>query len=498
MKQCLGKIIFFLFTCLFLSHSTIAQTNKIITVVGTGYVGLVSGAGLAEFGNRVICVDIDSNKINRLRNGEIPIYEPGLKEIVDHNVDVGRLSFTDKVNESIADADVIFISVGTPMGDDGDADLSCIESVVKSIALHMNKHKIIVIKSTVPIGTGKKIRESLEHDYNIEPHMFSMISNPEFLREGSAVKDFLEPDRLIIGAESDEALSVMCHIYEPLFAKGIPHVLTDIQTSETIKYASNAFLATKLSFINEVANLCDKTDADALTVAYAMGLDHRISSQFLRPGPGFGGSCFPKDTQALIFMAQQHGITIHTVKAALEANKVQQQKPVNKLISLMKNKCKLDNIKGYTIAILGLAFKGNTDDIRYSPAITTIKMLLDQGAHIKAYDPAAMDNMRHVYPDITYCKSAYEAIENADAIIIMTEWNEFKQLDLARVSNLVKRKIIVDTRNLLNPSILKQLGFACDNIGQSYLCKSKISYLRRLIPIHIHKYVPFTKHRKHI
>lgn len=472
-----------------------AQIQKTIAVIGTGYVGLVSGAGLAQFGNEVICADIDSDKIDQLLRGEIPIYEPGLQEIVARNVESGRLSFTDEVAKAIQTANVIFIAVGTPMGEDGNANLSYIESVVKTIAQNFNKPKIIVTKSTVPIGTGKKIRNLLEN-HGIDPAMFFMVSNPEFLREGSAVDDFLHPDRLVIGAESDEALTIMCEIYEPLIANGIPHVLTDITTAEIIKYASNAFLATKLSFINEIANLCDAADADTQTVSYAMGLDKRISPRFLKPGPGFGGSCFPKDALALIYMARQHNVEMHTVQAALKANKIQYRKPVEKLLQLMKAKIQQEGIENCTIAILGLAFKANTDDIRYSPAISAIKMLLEHGAHIKTYDPAAMENMRQIFPNITYCNSLYEAVTDADAIIIMTEWDEFKQMDLARVSNLVRERVIVDARNIINPSILKQIGFVCDTIGQSYLCKNKNHYLRRLIPIHVRTCVPFTRHNK--
>ncbi len=490
--------LFFILVAIILSipaHISARKQNT-IAVIGTGYVGLVTGAGIAQFGNKVICADIDSKKIKLLKDGKIPIYEPGLQEIVARNVESGRLSFTDEVAKAIQTADVIFIAVGTPMGENGDANLSYIESVVKTIAQNFNKPKIIVTKSTVPIGTGKKIRNILEKHYGIDSTMFSMVSNPEFLREGSAIDDFLQPDRLVIGAESDEALTIMCEIYEPLIANGIPHVLTDIPTAETIKYASNAFLATKLSFINEIANLCDAADADTQTVSYAMGLDKRISPRFLKPGPGFGGSCFPKDALALIYMARQHNVEMHTVQAALKANKIQYRKPVEKLLQLMKTNTQQKDIENCTIAILGLAFKANTDDIRYSPAIQAIEMLLELGAHIKTYDPAAMENMHQIFPDITYCNSLYEAVTDADAIIIMTEWDEFKQMDFARVSNLVRERVIVDARNIINPSILKQIGFVCDTIGQSYLCKNKNHYLRRLIPIHVRTRVPFTRYNQ--
>jgi len=441
-----------------------------IAIIGTGYVGLVLGGCLPEFGNKkVICADIDAHKISLLQEGIIPIYEPGLKELIKRNVEMKRIFFTNNVADAIKDATIIFIAVNTPMSDDGSADLSAIKSVVNTIAQNINNHKIIVTKSTVPIGTGKKIRTMLEQ-HGISPTMFDIVSNPEFLREGSAVTDFLKPDRIVIGTESDKALAAMCKIYEPLITRGTPHVLTNIVTAEIIKYAANAFLATKLSFINEIANLCDSTGADAQTVAFAMGLDQRISKKFLKYGPGFGGSCFPKDTQALLYISQQHGIDLHIVHAALEANKIQQKKPAEKLFKLMKNYFTNENFQGKTVAILGLSFKANTDDIRYSPAIPTIKILLQHGITIKAYDPAAMQNMQPFFPNITYCSSVYEAVTDVDAIIIMTEWNEFKQMDISHIGSLVKHRIIVDARNIISPILLRKKGFVCDTIGQSYLC----------------------------
>jgi UDPglucose 6-dehydrogenase len=469
-----------------------AHSDKIVTIIGTGYVGLVSGACLADIGNSVICADVDSRKIDMLRGGIMPIYELGLEELVERNVDVGRLLFTDDVAQAITMGDIIFIAVGTPMGDEGNADLSYINAVVKTIADNINGYKIIVTKSTVPVGTGKKIREQLENDYGIDPNLFSIVSNPEFLREGLAVNDFLYPDRLVIGTDSDSALIALCEVYETLITGGTPYVLTDVQTAEMIKYASNAFLSIKISYINEVANLCDATDADVKTVAYAMGLDHRISPAFLNPGPGFGGSCFPKDSQAIVYIAGQHGLPFHTVQAALDANAIQQGKPVEKLQSLIERELHED-LAGKTVAVLGLAFKANTDDVRYSPSIKTIALLLEQGAVIQAYDPIAAENMRKIFPDLQCCASAYEAVTNADAVIIMTDWDEFKQLDFARVKRMMRNAVIVDARNIISPETLKYLGFACDAIGQSYLCKKRSEYLKKLVPIHVRKRMPSSR-----
>ena len=474
------------FSIIFLAISTLfGQSDKNIAVIGTGYVGLVTGAGLAEFGNYVTCADIDQNKITMLQQGDVPIYEPGLKEVVAINVKTGRLSFTTDVENAINQAEIIVIAVGTPSADDGSADLRAVYSVVESIAQNLNNHKIIVTKSTVPIGTGKQIRSLLEKKYGIKSDMFDIVSNPEFLREGTAIADFLKPDRLVIGTESDTALKIMCEVYEPLLENGTAHVLTNVVTAETIKYAANAFLATKLSYINEIANLCDAINADVKTIAYALGLDERISPKFLKPGPGFGGSCFPKDTQALLYMARQHDIEIHTVQAAIEANKIQQLKPVEKLINLMKTNIKSDTIKGKTIAVLGLAFKANTDDIRYSPAIQTIKTLLQNGLEVRAYDPAAMENMKHEFPNITYCETMYDAVTGVDAIVVMTEWNEFKHMDLSYVAQLVNHRILVDARNILNPVTLKKLDFVCDAIGQSYLYKNNTHFEYMFVPIHV-------------
>jgi UDPglucose 6-dehydrogenase len=443
-----------------------AAVQSKIAIIGTGYVGLVSGPGLAEFGNTVICADIDKEKIAALHRGEIPIYEPGLKELVDRHVasanGTGRLSFTDNVQGAIDEAEIIFIAVGTPMGDDGTADLKFVKSVTDMINPTLAAPKIICTKSTVPVGTGAWIRSLLEAR-GIDSKSFSIVSNPEFLREGCAVNDFLYGDRVVIGAENDAALQTMCAVYQQPFDNGMKHVLTNVTSSEMIKYASNGFLAVKISYANELANLCDATGADAKVVTYAMGLDTRIGGLFLNPGPGFGGSCFPKDSQALLRIAEDHDVDLYCVQASLTANEQQKEIAAEKLLELMNN-----DVAGKTIAILGLAFKANTDDIRYSPAITTIKELLSRDALIKAYDPAAMNNMKkYHFPDITYCQSAYEAITGADAIIVLTEWQEFKDLDWATVSTLVKSKILVDMRNIVEPALLNSLGFTWDDIGRS-------------------------------
>lgn len=482
-------VIFTLFNSPFDKPMLPIYNNKIITIIGTGYVGLVSGACLAELGNMVVCADVDSRKIDSLKRGVMPIYEEGLEDIVIRNMDAERLFFTDDVAHAIEKADIVFIAVGTPMGDDGSADLSYINAVVKSIAENITSYKIIVTKSTVPVGTGKNIRAQLENDYGISANLFSIVSNPEFLREGLAVNDFMYPDRLVIGTDSDNALVALCEIYESLISNGIPYVLTDVQTAEMIKYASNAFLSVKISYINEIANLCDATDSDVKTVAYAMGLDHRISPAFLNPGPGFGGSCFPKDSQAIIHIAAEHGLPFHTVQAALNANIIQQTKPVEKLQALMQRALK-KNITGQTIAICGLAFKANTDDVRYSPSIKTIELLQKQGAIVRVYDPIAMENMRKIFPDILYCNSPYEAANGSDAMIIMTDWDEFKHIDFIRMKNIMRSPIVIDARNIINPELLKQHGFFCDAIGQSYLCKKRDESFRRLVPIHVRSCAP--------
>ncbi|NQU27077.1 MAG: UDP-glucose/GDP-mannose dehydrogenase family protein [Candidatus Marinimicrobia bacterium] len=435
---------------------------KTITVIGTGYVGLVGGAGLSDFGNTVICCDIDTEKIEMLNNGEIPIYEPGLEEVLARNIKSGRLSFSTDLDLAIRQSDVIFIAVGTPQGENGEADISQVISVARQIGKNLRSYKLICTKSTVPIGTGQKVIDVIKSiNNNIE---FDYVSNPEFLREGAAVKDFLWPDRVVIGAENERAFEVMKDVYRPLYINETPIVLTNIATAETIKYASNAFLALKISYINEIANLCEKIEGDIHQVARAMGLDGRISSKFLHPGPGYGGSCFPKDTNALVTMADKQGINISTVKAAISANDLQKQGMVNKLRKLVGG-----SFASKRIAVLGLSFKPQTDDIRDSAAIIMIEELLKGGADIRAYDPIAMDSMKKSFPDLHYCAGWQPAVQDADAVVIMTEWNEFRGLDLEDLGKRLSKKIILDTRNIYRPVELKRLGFSYENVGRMFV-----------------------------
>jgi UDPglucose 6-dehydrogenase len=449
------------------------NNKKIIAVIGTGYVGLVTGAGLAEFGNLVICADINREKIAALNNGIIPIYEPGLDQLVERNVHLKRLTFTHDVDSALSIADIIFITVDTPMKDDGTADLQAVMSVAQSIARNSTKYQVIVTKSTVPIGTGIMIKKALIKA-GLSHYQFDIVSNPEFLREGSAVKDFLQPDRIVIGSESISALSIICSIYETLIQNNVPCVFTNLASAEMTKYASNAFLAVKVSFINEIANLCDKMGANVDTVASAMGLDHRINPLFLKPGPGFGGSCFPKDTQALLLIGQKQLVALNTVNAALETNKKQFLIPIEKTLHLMDIQHKTDCLANKKIAVLGAAFKANTDDVRYSPACTVMKHLIKLGATVSCYDPVAMHNASRELPSVDFCNNPYQAIKDADAVIIMTEWDEFRQLDWESIGQEVKQKIVVDARNIIKPEILKLLGFKIDMIGLSYLCRKNL------------------------
>lgn len=455
------KIIVLHTICALLPGLLLAIDKPKITIIGTGYVGLVSGTCLAEIGNPVTCADINVQKINRLNQGVMPIYENGLESLVKKHSSSKRLSFTSDVPTAIAQADIIFIAVDTPMSESGAADLSAIRRVIGTIAEHINHYKVIVTKSTVPIGTSVWIRDILENEYNISSDMFDVVSNPEFLREGSAIQDFLYPDRIVIGTDSETARIYMNAIYQSFVADNVPIIWTNIATAESIKYASNAFLALKISFINEMANLCDAMGADIQDISRAMGLDKRISPHFLNPGPGFGGSCFPKDSAALVYMAHQKHMPFFTVEAAINANNLQKHKPIQKLLKIMNN---LENKK---IAVLGLAFKANTDDIRYSPAITIIEDLIEHGASVQVYDPIAMENMQMLFPDLTYCKSLDEAVRYADAAIIATEWNEFKSMDIAHIGQLMNNRIIIDARNILDKQTLQNNNFIFDGIGRS-------------------------------
>ena len=433
---------------------------KRIIIIGTGYVGLVSGAGISDFGHRVRCVDIDKQKIDLLNNGGIPIFEPGLKTLISRNINANRLTFTVDVEEAIKWAEFIFIAVGTPQGENGDVDISAVIAVAEDIGKNLNNYKVICTKSTVPIGTGKMIQKIIDQN-NLNKIKYDYCSNPEFLREGSAVRDFLYPDRIVLGTTSDKAFEYLKDVYRSLYINKTPLVHTTVETAEMIKYASNAFLAIKISYINEVANLCDEIGADVHVVAKTLGTDGRISPKFLHPGPGFGGSCFPKDTKALVETAKKYNIDMATVTAAIEANNFQRKRMLKKLNDLLDN-----NLKGRVIAILGLAFKQETDDVRESPAIEIITGIYDEGGIIKAYDPIANDSMKEIFPALDFKSSWHEAVEGSDAAVIMTEWNEFRGMDLEKLKILMSQPVVLDTRNILNVSELKRLEFKYDNVGR--------------------------------
>ena len=432
---------------------------KKITIIGTGYVGLVTGAGISEFGHDVTCVDIDKNKIQKLNLGKIPIYEPELETIIKNNKSKGKLNFSTDINKAIKNSQIIFIAVGTPMSKNGDSDLSAIEEVAKIIGANLNSYKVICTKSTVPVGTGKKIEEIIKSiNKSIE---FDYVSNPEFLREGAAVKDFLIPDRVVIGSSSQKAFEIMQDVYRPLYLNETPIVNTNVETAEMVKYASNAFLALKISYINEIANLCELVGADVHVVSKTMGQDGRISSKFLHPGPGFGGSCFPKDTMALANTGKKNNIKMNTVEAAIKTNNEQKLRMVDKLKSLLDNK-----IKDKTITVLGLAFKPKTDDIRDAASTIIIPKLINEGAIINTYDPVAMDNFKSLKYKINYFDNWQDAVKGADALILLTEWNEFRGIDLLELKSLLKEPIVLDTKNILSIKKLNSIGFSYDNVGR--------------------------------
>ncbi len=428
-------------------------------VIGTGYVGLVSGACFAEFGVNVTCADIDEEKIRQLEQGQIPFYEPGLSEKVRANVAQGRLSFTTDVAAAIHDALVVFIAVGTPANRDGTPNLDAIEAVARQIGRNLSDYKVVVTKSTVPPRTGERVRSIIEAEAE-EGAEFDVVSNPEFLREGSAIEDFMRPDRIVIGAESERAVDIMKELYSPLYLVETPFFFNDAATAEMIKYTSNAFLATKISFINEIANVCERIGADVHQVARAMGLDGRISPKFLHPGPGFGGSCFPKDVSALVLAAEAVDYDFKIGKAVLEVNSRQRQLMVDKIAAAA------GGVDGKEIAFFGLAFKPNTDDMRDSPTIDIIKKLQEAGARIRAYDPAAMENARKIFDDVEYCSDAYEVAVGAEVLVVATEWNEFRNLDLEQVRDSMRSPIVVDLRNIYDPKKMRELGFAYDCVGR--------------------------------
>lgn len=429
-----------------------------IAVIGTGYVGLVTGACFAEFGVDVTCVDIDADKIARLSSGEMPIYEPGLEQLVTKNVQSGRLRFTTDIKEAVEQALVIFLAVGTPPKADGSPDLSFVESAARSIAENMNGYKVIVTKSTVPIGTGEYLRKLLRE---ANPRLnFGIVSNPEFLREGAAINDFMRPDRVVIGSRDQEAIAIMRDLYRPLYLIEAPFVVTSLEAAELTKYAANAFLATKISFINEIANMCDSIGCDVHDVARGMGMDRRIGSKFLHPGPGFGGSCFPKDTQALASVARQFGRDSLIVDAVIEVNRRQREAMLPKIEKLV------GEMTGKTIAVLGLAFKPETDDMREAPAIDIITGLLKAGAKIRAYDPVAMIEAASVLPEVSYADDEYSAATGAHALVFVTEWNQFRALDMKRIRDLMKTPKIADLRNIYEPEDMRDLGFEYVGVGR--------------------------------
>jgi UDPglucose 6-dehydrogenase len=431
-----------------------------IGIIGAGYVGLVTGACFAEFGLFVTCVDKDEKKINSIKKGIIPFYEPGLDDLVKRNIKQGGLRFTTKIAKAVDSSLVIFIAVGTPRRGDGSADLKYVEDVAGEIAKNMDGYKVIVTKSTVPVGTGERIREIISKNLK-ERTDFDIVSNPEFLREGSAIEDFMRPNRVVIGAKSPQAVAIMKDLYKPLYLLETPFVITNIETAELIKYASNSFLATKISFINEMANLCEKVGADVHMVAKGMGLDQRIGSKFLHPGPGYGGSCLPKDTNALLKMAEEHEIELDIIEAAVKANENQKE------LMIQKIKDAVGLLKGRTIAVLGLSFKPNTDDTRDAPSLYIIKGLVKQKARIRAFDPVCMKEENRILPEVNYCKDPYDAAKGADALVIMTEWNQFRNLDLDRIKKLLKEPYFFDLRNVYDPERLREKGFKYYCVGRS-------------------------------
>ena len=432
-----------------------------ITVVGTGYVGLVTGACFSEFGNHVTCVDKDVAKIAMLRRGEMPIYEPGLDELVDRNVKAGRLFFETDLPKALRSSLVVFIAVGTPQGNDGRADLTFVREVAKQIAENLNEFKVVVTKSTVPAGTGRMVRSIIEKNRG-EDHPFSVASNPEFLREGSAIEDFMRPNRVVLGTEDETAAAILRDLYRPLYLIETPVIVTDVVTAEVIKYASNAFLATKISFINEMADLCERLGADVHMVARGMGLDNRIGRKFLHPGPGYGGSCFPKDTRAIVEIARDAGMGLKIVEAVIDVNEDRIPRMTEKVRQALGG-----TFQGKTVGLLGLTFKPNTDDLRESPAIRIMDAMLAEGAAVRAYDPVGIPFAQSTPREgVTYCGNEYEPAEGAHALVIATEWNQFRGLDLERVKGTLKEPVLVDLRNVYEPAVVRAKGFRYHAVGR--------------------------------
>lgn len=432
-----------------------------VVMIGAGYVGLVSGACFSEFGADVTCVDVDLAKIDALNAGRMPIYEPGLDVLVERNVKTGRLNFTTNLGEAVAGADLVFIAVGTPTRrGDGHADLSYVYAAAKEIAKHLTGHTVIVDKSTVPVGTARQVHRIIQEE---NPKAdFDVASNPEFLREGSAIGDFMRPDRVVIGIESERAEAMLRELYRPLSLIEAPIFATTLESAELIKYASNAFLATKISFINEMSVLCETVGADVHAVAKGMGMDNRIGKKFLHAGPGYGGSCFPKDTLALIRIAQEHGAPCRIVESVVEVNAAQKARMVKKIRSALGG-----SESGKTIAVLGLTFKPETDDMRDSPSLAIIPALTDKGAIVRAHDPEGMNEAKHLLPDqVHYCDEIYQTFEGADAVVLMTEWNQYRALDLERVKVLMKGRVFIDLRNVYEPKSMAAQGFEYTCVGR--------------------------------
>ena len=430
-----------------------------IAVIGSGYVGLVTGACFAEFGVDVTCVDIDEEKIARLSQGIIPIYEPGLEQLISKNAQSGRLHFTTDLKSAVEQALVIFVAVGTPPSGDGSADLSHVDAAARSIAEYMNEYKVVVTKSTVPVGTGERLR-TLIREHQKGRHNFGVVSNPEFLREGAAIDDFMRPDRIVIGSRDEEAIAIMRDLYRPLYLIETPFVITSLEAAELTKYAANAFLATKISFINEIANLCDLIGCDVHDVARAIGMDGRIGRKFLHPGPGFGGSCFPKDTLALAYVARELGGDSLIVDSVIEVNKRQRAAMVVKIEKLV------GDLAGKVVAVLGLSFKPETNDMRDAPSVDIIRNLMQRGAKVRAYDPVAMEEATPILPDVTYTEDEYEAVAGADVLVFMTEWNQFRALDMGKIHRLMRGARIADLRNIYEPAAMRELGFEYVGVGR--------------------------------
>jgi UDPglucose 6-dehydrogenase len=431
-----------------------------IAMIGTGYVGLVSGACFAEFGPNVVCVDLDATKVERLKRGEIPIYEPGLDDLVAKGIKSGRLSFTTDLAEAVADADAVFIAVGTPSRrGDGHADLRFVEAAAADVARAMTGYTVVVTKSTVPVGTGRRVTNIIRAT-NPDAD-FDVASNPEFLREGSAIGDFMRPDRVVIGAETDRARAVMQALYRPLYLMETPVVMTTLEAAELTKYAANAFLATKITFINEIADLCEKVGANVQDVARGMGLDGRIGKKFLHAGPGYGGSCFPKDTIALVRTAQEFGSPARLVETVVQVNDTRKGAMASRVMQACGG-----SVRGKTIAVLGVAFKPNTDDMREAPSLAIVPALQDAGAIVRAFDPAAMHEAQSLLPDVQWCEDAYDAAKGADAAVLITEWNEFRALDLEQLGTLMNARVLVDLRNVYRPEDVRAAGFQYSSIGR--------------------------------